>query len=321
MKIISRDNFAANSAEWLKEYHAKYYAMYSSVFAGITTDPTMMLVPVDDHLVHRGDGVFESLKCVDGCLYNLEDHLLRLRNSATSLNLGGHYTDEQIKELTIAAVRAGGHHNCSVRIIISRGPGSFAVNPYDCPVPQLYIIVTYLPPPFMQIHPEGARVCRSSIRAKPAFMAGIKNCNYLPNVLMKKEAIDLGIDLTVAFDAQDCMGEGPTENLGIVTNERRLIFPPLDNILRGTTMTRVMALARGLVPDQLLSVESAAIREADIAEATEMLIVGTTWNVAAVREYNGKAVGNGTPGPVFKMLYKLLDDDIHNNQALRTPAL
>ncbi len=320
MKTITRDNFAANAAGWTKEYHAKYYSMYSSVFDGITTDPALMLVPVDDHLVHRGDGVFETLKCVDGALYNLEDHLLRLRNSAASLNLDGQYSDTQITELTIATVRAGGHENCSVRIIISRGPGSFAVNPYDCPVPQLYIIVTYLPPPFMQLHPAGARVRRSSIRAKPAFMAGIKNCNYLPNVLMKKEAVDLGVDLTVAYDDRDCMGEGPTENLGIVTRDGRLLFPPLDNILRGTTMTRVMTLAHELVPKQLASVDSAAIREDDIANAAEMLIVGTTWNVAAVREYNGQAIGNGNPGPVFSALYKLLDNDIHNNNTLRTPV-
>lgn len=318
MHTITRDNFAASAAGWAKDYHAKYYSMYSSVFDGITTDPALMLVPVDDHLVHRGDGVFETLKCVDGALYNMPDHLQRLNNSAASLNLTGHYSDEKITELTIETVRAGGKRDCSVRIIISRGPGSFTVNPYDCPVPQLYIIATHLSPPFMQLHSEGARVRRSSIKAKPAFMAGIKNCNYLPNVLMKKEAVDLEVDLTVAFDEQNCMGEGPTENLGIVTTDRRLLFPPLDNILRGTTMTRVMELARRTIPGTLASVESAAISEQDIYSANEMLIVGTTWNVAAVCEYNGQTVGNGKPGPVFKELYRLLDDDIHNNQTLRT---
>ena len=32
----------------------------ASVTSGIVTDPKLMTVPVDDHLVHRGDGVFEA---------------------------------------------------------------------------------------------------------------------------------------------------------------------------------------------------------------------------------------------------------------------
>lgn len=318
MKFLSRDNIKELLKNTEQEYHRNYYAMYSSVFDAITTDPALMLVPVDDHLVHRGDGVFETLKCVNGALYNFEDHLLRLKNSAAAINLSSAIIDKQLRELTIATVRAAGKQNCSVRIIISRGPGSFSVNPYDCPAPQIYIIVTRLSPPFMQQHPEGARVRASRIPSKPSFMAGIKNCNYLPNVLMKKEAVELGVDLTVAFDTNGCMGEGPTENLGIVGSGNRLQFPRLDNILRGTTMTRVLTLAQQLVPDKLEAVELTDIRAEDIESASEMLIVGTTWNVAAVREYNGKPVADGNPGPVFTALYKLLDDDINRNQVMRT---
>ena len=39
-----------------------YFAMYSSWFGGITVDPALMMIPLDDHLVHRGDGVFEAMK-------------------------------------------------------------------------------------------------------------------------------------------------------------------------------------------------------------------------------------------------------------------
>ena len=49
-------------------YHAGYYAMYSSWWDAITVDPNLMVVPVDDHMVHRGDGLFETFKCVDGAV-------------------------------------------------------------------------------------------------------------------------------------------------------------------------------------------------------------------------------------------------------------
>ena len=40
--------------------------MYSSILGGITTDPAMMHIPLDDHMVHRGHGVFDTALIIDG---------------------------------------------------------------------------------------------------------------------------------------------------------------------------------------------------------------------------------------------------------------
>ena len=60
-------------------HHDNYLAMYSSVYGGIIQDPRLMLVPVDDHIVHRGDGIFEAFKSIDRKIYLLQSHLDRLR--------------------------------------------------------------------------------------------------------------------------------------------------------------------------------------------------------------------------------------------------
>ena len=44
----------------------QYLAMYSSVFGGRTTDPSAMVIPMDDHMVHRGHGVFDTAAIMDG---------------------------------------------------------------------------------------------------------------------------------------------------------------------------------------------------------------------------------------------------------------
>lgn len=43
-----------------------YPAMYSSVFGGIILDPAMMVIPIDDHMVHRGHGVFDTAVLLNG---------------------------------------------------------------------------------------------------------------------------------------------------------------------------------------------------------------------------------------------------------------
>ena len=44
----------------------QFLAMYSSVYGGITTDPAAMVIPMDDHMVHRGHGVFDTAAIMDG---------------------------------------------------------------------------------------------------------------------------------------------------------------------------------------------------------------------------------------------------------------
>jgi len=294
-----------------------YYAMYSSIFGGIVTDPGLMLVPVDDHLVHRGDGVFETFKCVNGNIYNMEAHLARLRNSAKGLHLPP--PPQDLSDIVKQTVKAGKHRDALIRVLFSRGPGSMGANPYDCPHPGLYIIVYQLKPPFMQTHPGGARVKASTIPVKPRPFVNIKSANYLFNVLMKKEAVDSDVDFVLSFDENGYLAEGPTENAGIVTHDGELRIPRPEHILAGTTMLRVIELAeQKLGKGPLQSIVQTDIPRTDMIHAAEVLIFGTTPNVTAAVEFDGRTIGDGTPGPVYTMLSKLILNDILTNSKLYT---
>ena len=73
--------------------------MYSSQWRGFVTDPALMMVPIDDHLVHRGDGVFDVMRCVDGKIYQMEAHLQRLERSARSISLRLPPEYNQVKDI------------------------------------------------------------------------------------------------------------------------------------------------------------------------------------------------------------------------------
>ena len=299
-------------------HQAGYYAMYTSLLNAIVTDGALMQVPLDDHVVHRGDGVFDTFKCLGGAAYNLEAHLARLMQSAAGIGLAWRDGVDDIRRLTLETLRAAGRAECSGRVMLSRGPGGFGVNPYESIAPALYIVVYKLGKPFMELHPEGAAVMRSAVPAKPGFWAAFKNCNYLPNVFMKREAVDHNVDFTLGYDDHGHITEGATENAGIVTRGGVLVFPGLKNILAGTTMLRVMELAAGL-RGVVTGIEVRGITEAEVKDAAELLIVGTTLNVVAGCVYNGKPVGTGRPGPVYQALQDALVADMTRNNALRTP--
>ena len=315
-------DFAAFCRANRPAYHAGYYAMYSSWWDGITTDPNLMVVPADDHMVHRGDGLFETFKCVDGAIYNLAAHLARLEGGARTIALDLPWSRADVERIVGAVLRAGGHRDALVRIFVSRGPGGHSANPYECPRPLLMVLAIRLPPPFMELHPEGAKVGVSGVPHKDGFFAQVKSVNYLPNVLMKKQAVDAGLDFMLGFDANGHMTELPTENIGIVTADRVLRVPKPGHILLGTTMLRVLALAREqLVPAGVLAgVEEADVPRAELEHAAEMLVFGTTPNVTAVTEFAGRPVGDGRPGPVWRELSRAFEADLEN-PAMLTPVM
>ena len=328
IKTISRSEYMTALAATRMPWQERYYAFYSSVLGGIVTDPVLMQVPADDHLVHRGDGVFETFKCVHRAAYNLDAHLERLLRSAKAVAIewpgGAQHSSaatvgDSIRDSVLQTLAVANRDDCLCRVILARGPGGFGVSPYESPSPALYVAVYAAGTPFMQAHPGGARAMRSSVPVKSGNWATFKHCNYLPNTLIKREAVDGGCDFAFSFDPHGFLAEGAAENVGIVTPQRELLLPKTDYILAGTTMARVMKLAEKLLADSTLTrVVFADITEEDVKRASELLVVGTTIDVASACVYDGAPIGNGRPGPVGTRLNALLAQDVIENADLRT---
>lgn len=319
MRIIDREEIISELLLSKKDFHDNYYAMYSSVIDGIILEPVCMMVPIDDHIVHRGDGVFEAFNCFDGKIFNLEGHLSRLEKSCKLLEYDIPFSRAEMVDIICATVKAGGHKECSVRLYISRGQGSFGVNPYDCVKCNFYVVITNRKAWFMDRHPEGASVDISKFSPKRDIFAVSKNCNYIVNVMMKKEAVDSGVDFVVAVDEYGYVGEGATENIGLITKDKRLLFPEIDGVLAGTTMLRVMELGKKLVKaGELEGVGFAKLKLDDFKDALEVMMVGTTLNVTAVYEFCGHEISGGKPGEFAVKLNKMLIEEIYGNDELAT---
>ncbi len=305
--------------DFVKPYHHDYLAMYSSVLGGVVTHPFLMTIPLDDHMVHRGDGIFEAFKCVQGNIYNLQGHLERLERSARAVYLKLPATLEQITDLVVGTIRITAARDCLIRLFVSRGPGGFTTNPYECPSSQLYIVVCRPSIPPEEQYEQGVAIKTSSIPIKKSYFANIKSCNYLPNVLMKKEAVDAGVQYTVSIDENGFLGEGSTENIGLVTQDLVLKFPQFSRILKGTTVTRAAELARSLVgKGELKQVifEDLTLNEA--YTAAEILLFGTTFDILPAVVFDGHPIGSGSPGRVFQLVHELLEQDIRTNSARQT---
>lgn len=312
---LDRAAYFARMDQRLKAVPFRCLAMYSSYVGGLVTDPALMLVPVEDHVVHRGDGVFETLKCVTGGLYNLDAHLQRLERSAQGIGMVLPVSLDVLTRWIKATVRATGRDEALVRVLAARGPGGLGVSPRECPEPQIYIMAAPLPLPFMERKPAGGRAGFSAFPPKSARMAEMKTCNYLSNALMAAEAVERGLDFVFSLSADDHVLEGPTENMAMVTGDGELVTPPGVGLLSGTTLERVMALA---VENEIIPARRRSIHRDELSHARELWVCGTTTNVTAITQFEGRPVGPGQPGPMRKALDEALAHDIYKNPAMRS---
>ena len=315
--IITRELFLKKLDLNKRDFHANYFAMYSTWLDGITTDPMLMNVPIDDHLVHRGDGIFEALKVSAGRIYLFKEHLDRLEVSAKMVSLNLPLSRSNLELAIIKTVRAAQNSDCGIRIFVSRGPGGFGPSPYESVASQLYVVVTRLKPFDPEKYKKGAIVGISQVPMKEAFQATVKSCNYLNNVLMKKEAVDKGWDFPINISPEGFLGEGATENIGFVSAHGELLIPSFKYTLKGTTLVRLLELAQKLVAGGKLK----AIKEVDItfeqaALCKEAMMFGTTIGVVPVVQINGKILSDGKPGPLARELLQMHEADLMNGASV-----
>ncbi|CAN6330934.1 unnamed protein product [Urochloa humidicola] len=297
-----------------KSTQQPYPAMYSSVVGGIILDPSMMMIPIDDHMVHRGHGVFDTATLSDGYLYELDSHLDRLLDSASKAKINPPFPRETMRDVLIQMTAASRCRNGSIKYWLSAGPGDFLLSQKGCTGPAFYAIVIPSSAGAAARRSDadgGVKAITSTVPMKHPFFAGIKSVNYLPNVLAAAEAEARGAYAPVWVDDDGCVAEGPTMNVAFVMAAGDLLVPAPGRVLAGCTARRVLALAARLVEAGMLrSAGEARVLAAEARQCAEMMFVGSGLPVMPVVEWDGQPVGDGRVGRVCLALSEMLQDDM-----------
>ena len=295
----------------------KYSAFYSSQLGGIVTDPALMVIPFDDHMVHRGHGIFDTAAVVDGKIYDLEAHLDRFVLSAERSKLRLPGSREDMRDIIIKTTAASGRRDGSIRYWLSSGPGSLELTPAAGAEPGFFVMIFAGLSYPERWYTEGLRVMTTTYPIKAPLYAITKATNYLPNVLMQMEAKEGGFDNGVFIDADGYVGESSNMNVAFVTRDSVLVHPKFDHILSGCTSLRLLALAQSLQEQGVLKgVEVRDIPAAEAKSAREMLLLGSSVKVASVVQWDSQVIGDGRPGPVARALLELLEKDMRSSDRL-----
>jgi branched-chain amino acid aminotransferase len=260
-------------------------------------------ISVFDHGFLYGDGVFEGIRAYHGKVFRLDQHIARLYDSAKAIGLSIPATPQEISEIVVESCRRNGIANGYIRLVVSRGVGDLGLNPYLCPKASIVCIAATIQLYSPELYLKGLDIVTvPTPRNHPeALNPRIKSLNYLNNIMAKMEAIRAGVQEALMLNLQGYVAECTGDNIFVWRDQRLLTPPATENALEGITRNAVIELARR----KGLDVREERMSRFDVYTADEMFLTGTGAELIPVVKVDGREIGPGAVGPVFR---GLLDD-------------
>ena len=255
-----------------------------------------------DSAVQGGDAVWEGLRLYDGRIFKLREHLARLRSSALALAFEQIPSDDELVveiRRTLAANRM--RHGVHIRLTLTRGiKVTSGMDPrLNRSGPTLIVLAEHKSPVYGR---SGLRLVTSSVRRfdPDTLDPKIHHANLLQSILAKIEANAAGADDAVMLDRRGFIAETNATHLffvsdGVVMTSRTVACP--EGITRATVLE--------LCDEHGIPTRVADLSLTEAYRADEAFCTGTMGELASVTEIDGRAIGDGVPGPVTARLSAL----------------
>ncbi len=258
------------------------------------------IVPLDklsgcylDRGTFFGDGLYETLRSYNGKIFALDDHLARLQNSLSALEITGIETDSIRSRITTAFAEAD-IADAKIYLHITRG-SAIRLHGGDDFEPNFFLTVMDAPDT-TELKAKGISVITyPDIRWQKCH---IKTLNLLPNVMAVRQAEKKNAKEAVFVNAEDRITEGAVSAFFAIIAARLHTAPLSANILPSVSRKYILKAA------ELLDIEiiEECIPRTKAQCADELFISSSSKNITPVVRFDDTAVSAGTPGKITKAL-------------------
>jgi branched-chain amino acid aminotransferase len=257
-------------------------------------------VPVLDHGLLYGDGIFEGLRVYGGRVFRLPDHLRRISTGARALGLELPGGVSALEKIVLDTARAYARPEAYVRLIVTRGEGELGVDPASCERPRVICIVAGISLFSEEKMRRGLDLVTVSLRRPPAdaLDPAVKSLNYLNSVLAKREARMRGADEALILNQQGMVAEAAVANVFMVRDGALRTPPVCDGALPGITRASVIELAEAAG----LPVAESTLGRVDLFGADEVFLTGSGARIVPVATLDGQPIGEPGSFPIMRQL-------------------
>ena len=243
-------------------------------------DPGAATVPVTDHGLVVGDGVFEALKVTPAGPFAVQRHLNRLSRSAAALNLPAP-DHGAIREGIAAVLDRWSHPEAKIRITYTGGEGPLGSQAAYGPTTLVVAVESREPSP-----PTTEIVTAPWRRNEHGALTGVKSTSYAENVRGLAYATSRGAGEAIFLNTAGDVCEGTGSNIFLVFGDT-VVTPPLAagclaGITREVLLEWYPIIERTVAPDEM-------------AAADEVFITSSLRDVQGVRRWDDRLFPAAAP--------------------------
>ena len=262
------------------------------------------------HSLHYGMAVFEGVRAYNTAqgtaIFRLKEHTQRLYNSAKIFQMKVPFDMDTIMNAQLEVVRANKLESCYLRPLVWIGSEKMGVSARGNTI---HVAIAawpwgaYLGEEGLA---KGIRVKTSSFTRHHVNISMVRakaSGYYINSILANQEVTADGYDEALLLDTEGYVSEGAGENVFIVKSGK-IYTPDLASCLDGITRDSVVTIARDLG----IEVIEKRITRDEVYCADEAFFTGTAAEVTPIRELDGRAIGEGSRGPVTEKIQSMFFD-------------
>jgi D-alanine transaminase len=255
--------------------------------------------PLDRGFLYA-DAVYEVMPVYGGRPFRFVAHAERLSRSLAGIRMEDPHTLDSWRAILGTLIERNGGGDQYIYWQVSRGaqPGRT-----HAPLPQIprtvFAFCAPWPEPPRDLADRGI-ACVTASDTRWA-RCDIKSTALLANVLLRQLSVDAAAAETILLRDGE-LTEASASAVHVVLGGEVLMPPNSRRILPGTTRGAVEEMAaRATIPCRVQAISEAQLRSAD-----EVWISAATREVQPVTELDGRPIGSGRPGPLWRRVYEEL---------------
>ncbi|UZE95517.1 D-amino-acid transaminase [Alkalimarinus alittae] len=244
------------------------------------------------------DGVYEVIPYYNGISFGIEEHLSRLQRSLAEIRIPLSQTIEEWASLLNDLVAKNGGGDLSVYLQITRGAYETRNHAFPPEIkPTIFAMVSPIASPLAADATKAKGISAITAPDIRWSRCDIKAISLLPNILLKQQAADAGAQETILV-RDNFITECTSANVFAVKNGT--IYTPVNDAQNLGGITRDIII--GLALEHQMPFQEIAMTVEFLEDADEIWVSSSTREVVPVIALNGRVVGDGKPGMLWKVM-------------------
>lgn len=257
------------------------------------------VIPVNDRGFLLGDGLFETMRVVNGKPFRFAQHLERMTRGADFLKIKLPFTPKELEKFSAQLIVENKMADAILRITLTRGPGERGYSPKNAGTPTIVMTLHAAPP--LESSIEWNLVTSSFHIPAADPLSSFKTTSKILHVMARAEAAEKGADEALLINTNGEVAETASGNLFWIYDETICTVPTGRGVLPGVTRAVVLEICQALG----LQVNKRVIKPGALRNSEGIFVTQSALGIVLVATFDGEPVA---PSPLADQIARAYNE-------------